>query len=36
MVDGFQIPVWNRTKKPITIALSGWGGSWGGETMGAM
>jgi hypothetical protein len=23
MVDGFHIPIWNRTKKPLAIALSG-------------
>jgi hypothetical protein len=23
MVDGRQIPVWNRTKEPLAIALSG-------------
>jgi hypothetical protein len=25
MVDGLQIPIWNRTKKPLAIALSGVG-----------
>jgi hypothetical protein len=23
MVDALHIPIWNRTKKPLTIALSG-------------
>jgi hypothetical protein len=26
MADGLYIPIWNRTKKPLAIALS-----WGGE-----
>jgi hypothetical protein len=26
MVDGFHILLWNRTKKPLAIALSGAGG----------
>jgi hypothetical protein len=26
MVDGFYIPIWNRTGRPLTIALSGWEG----------
>jgi hypothetical protein len=25
MVDGLHIPIWNRTKKPLAIALSGMG-----------
>jgi hypothetical protein len=25
MVDGLHIPIWNRTKKPLAIALSGAG-----------
>jgi hypothetical protein len=25
MVDGLHIPIWNRTKKPLAIALSGVG-----------
>jgi hypothetical protein len=25
MVDGFHTPIWNRTKKPLAIALSGAG-----------
>jgi hypothetical protein len=28
--------IWNRTKKPLAIALSERGGGWGGDTMGAM
>jgi hypothetical protein len=32
MVDGLHIPTWNRTKKPLAIALSGAGRGWGGET----
>jgi hypothetical protein len=29
MADGLHIPIWNRTMKPLAIALSMWGGSWG-------
>jgi hypothetical protein len=29
MVDGLHIPIWNRTKKPLAIALRGWEGGWG-------
>jgi hypothetical protein len=36
MVDGLHIPIWNRTKKPLAIALSGVGKRLKGETMGAM
>jgi hypothetical protein len=36
MVDELHMPIWNRTKKPVAIALSGWGRGWGGETMRAM
>jgi hypothetical protein len=25
MADGLRIPIWNRTKKPLAIALSGGG-----------
>jgi hypothetical protein len=25
MVDGFHIPIWNRTKKPLAVALGGAG-----------
>jgi hypothetical protein len=25
MVDGLHIPIWNRTKKPLAIALNGAG-----------
>jgi hypothetical protein len=25
MVDGLHIPVWNRTKKPLSVSLSGVG-----------
>jgi uncharacterized protein with WD repeat len=25
MIDGFHIPIWNRTKKPLAIALGGMG-----------
>jgi hypothetical protein len=25
MVDGLHIPIWNRTNKPLAIALSGVG-----------
>jgi hypothetical protein len=25
MVDGLHIPIWNRTKKPLAIALRGLG-----------
>jgi hypothetical protein len=25
VVDGFQTPIWNRTRKPLVIALSGVG-----------
>jgi hypothetical protein len=25
MVDGLHIPIWNRTKEPLTVALSGVG-----------
>jgi hypothetical protein len=25
MVEGLHIPIWNRTKKPLAIALSGVG-----------
>jgi hypothetical protein len=25
MVDGLHIPIWNRTKKPLAVALSGVG-----------
>jgi hypothetical protein len=33
MVDGLQMPILNRTKKPLAIALSevGWGGDNGGD-----
>jgi hypothetical protein len=36
MVDGLHIPIWNRTKKPLAIALSGVGRGLGGVAMGAM
>jgi hypothetical protein len=36
MADRLHIPTWNRTKKPLAIALSGVGGGWGGETMGTV
>jgi hypothetical protein len=36
MVDGLHMPIWNRTKKPLVIALSGVGGGWEWETMGMM
>jgi hypothetical protein len=32
MVDGLHIPIWNRTKKPLAITLSGMGrGLRGGD-----
>jgi hypothetical protein len=31
MVDGHHTLVWNRTKKPLAIALSGAQRGWGGE-----
>jgi hypothetical protein len=34
MVDGHHI--WNRTKKPLSIALSGARGGWEGEMKGVM
>jgi hypothetical protein len=34
MVDGLHIPIGNRTKKPLAIALSGMGRGLRGETMG--
>jgi hypothetical protein len=36
MVDGHHIPIWNRTKKTLTIALSGQGEGQGGEMIGVM
>jgi hypothetical protein len=36
MVDGLYILTQNRTKKPLAIVLSGWGGGRGGETAGAI
>jgi hypothetical protein len=33
MVDGFHIPIWNRSEKPLAIALSGVG-EGGGENRG--
>jgi hypothetical protein len=36
MVDWLHIPIWNRTKKPLTIASSGEGGDWLGEIIGVM
>jgi hypothetical protein len=35
MVDWLHIPIWNRTKKPLAIALNKEGRDWGGETIGA-
>jgi hypothetical protein len=34
MVDELHIPIWNRTKKPLTIALSAVERRVRGETMG--
>jgi hypothetical protein len=34
MVDGLHIPTWTRTKKPLTIALSGAGRDFGGTDNG--
>jgi hypothetical protein len=31
MVDGFHMIIWNRTMKPVAIALSGLRGAWGVE-----
>jgi hypothetical protein len=31
MVDEVHILIWNRTMKPLVIALSGAGRDWGGE-----
>jgi hypothetical protein len=31
MVDGLHIPIWNRAKKPLAIALSGVGRGDGGS-----
>jgi hypothetical protein len=31
MADWLHIPIWNRTKKPLAIALSGVGLKWGWE-----
>jgi hypothetical protein len=36
MVDEHHITIWNRTKKPLSIALSGVGKSWGEEMLGEM
>jgi hypothetical protein len=36
MVDGLHISIWNRTKKPLAVALRGVGGQLRGETMGAI
>jgi hypothetical protein len=36
MIEGLYIPIWNRTKKTLAIALSGVGRGFGGQTMGAM
>jgi hypothetical protein len=36
MVDGLHIPVWNRTKKPLAIALSGARRALMGKDNGAM
>jgi hypothetical protein len=34
MVDAFHIFIWNKTKKPLAIALSGMGMGLRGEMMG--
>jgi hypothetical protein len=34
MADGLHIPIWNRTKKPLAMALSGGRREWRGEMMG--
>jgi hypothetical protein len=36
IVDGFHVPMWSRTGKPLAIALSGVGRGLRGETRGAM
>jgi hypothetical protein len=36
MVGGLHTLIWNRTKKPLVIALSGTRKWWGGETVGMM
>jgi hypothetical protein len=36
MVDGLQILIWNRTKKPLAIALSGVERGWGWANQCAM
>jgi hypothetical protein len=36
MVDGLHIPIWNRSKKPLDIALSREGRNWEELTMGAI
>jgi hypothetical protein len=36
MVDGLHISIWYRTKKALSNTLSGKGGGWGEEMMGAM
>jgi hypothetical protein len=35
MVDRFHIPIWNRIKKPLAIALSGEGRGLGGRDDGS-
>jgi hypothetical protein len=36
IANGLPVLIWNKTKKPLTIVLRGWGGRWGWETMGIM
>jgi hypothetical protein len=36
MVDGLHIPIWNKARKPLAIALSGLGKRLMGEIMGKM
>jgi hypothetical protein len=36
MADGLHMPIWNRAKKPLAIALSGSERGLRGEMIGAM